>query len=594
MSLALFLGAYWLFVLLYFLVIQKPLFILANHKAASAPIDFKALKGIYGHGVRTDAIIASYVTAPVVIMSLFRAGTLIAVYNVAMALVIGLITMADAILYGFWNYKLDASALSYVKMPKKGAGNGVFKSVSVTYAVLAVASILIPAAIFLAGTYGIQRLWLASAPTSNLGAGIVFVLAAAFLFVNIRGLGIRPNNPAIAYFSKEQFFNHCALNPAYSFLYSLTSSSKKKESYRFYDPAESGRIVQENFPTEGRTVLPLLTTSRPNIALIIWESFGAEFTGRDVTPRFDKLCGEGVLWSRCAAGSFRTDRALPCILSGTPALPVGSIIRNTEKLTKLPGLPRTLKSLGYETMAIHGGDMTIMNKNAYYLACGHDTLIAEADFDKSCDRGKWGVHDGSAFDRLYDELTAPGGPRFITLQTLSSHEPFDVPYSRLDDKIDNSMAYTDSALGRFIDRIKQSPAWDNTLIIIVADHGFNRCHQPADRVGYSHIPMLWLGGAVKTPAEIDVPVSQTDLAATLLGQMGVPHAEFRFSRDTTADTYRRPSALHTFNNGFLVTDLRGSTVHINVDNRTIEGPDPEREQIGKALLQELSTYINSL
>ena len=86
----------------------------------------------------------------------------------------------------------------------------------------------------------------------------------------------------------------------------------------------------------------------------------------------------------------------------------------------------------------------------------------------------------------------------------------------------NSVAFTDSCIGNFIDKLKELPVWKNTLVIFVSDHGYP---YQKDVVNYEprryHIPMLWIGGAVKEPVVIDKLANQTDLAATLLNQLGI-------------------------------------------------------------------------
>ncbi len=294
------------------------------------------------------------------------------------------------------------------------------------------------------------------------------------------------------------------------------------------------------------------------------------------------------MFAGCTAGSFRTDRGLVCLLSGIPGQPTTSLIRYTRKLPGLPALPRRLRELGYRTTAVHGGDLSIMHKADYYLASGHDRLISESELPRGLDKGKWGVHDGPVFDILLEQieyLTAKGEPWFTTFQTLSSHEPFVVPYQRLDDPVENSFAYTDAALGEFMDKLRQTPAWKDTLVIVVADHGYNISHHPVDRQAYAHIPIVFSGGAVKGPMRIETMMSQTDLAATLLGQMGLGHEEFEYSRDVLADTYVNHSAFHTFNNGFLYIDPTGATLYDNVADAAVKGADTERERKGQAILQ---------
>ena len=104
--------------------------------------------------------------------------------------------------------------------------------------------------------------------------------------------------------------------------------------------------------------------------------------------------------------------------------------------------------------------------------------------------------------------------------------------------------------------------------------------------------MLLLGGAVKQPMKIDKIINQTDLAATLLGQIELPHEEFIFSRDVMADTYTYPFAFHTYNNGFIFRDSGGSTNFDNVSGQALQGADARREELGKVILQTLYTDLS--
>ena len=88
-------------------------------------------------------------------------------------------------------------------------------------------------------------------------------------------------------------------------------------------------------------------------------------------------------------------------------------------------------------------------------------------------------------------------------------------------------------------------------------------------------------------------MSQTDLAATLLGQMGLPHDDFIFSRDVLADTYTYPFALHTYNNAFIFRDLTGVTHYDNVSQQPLDGHDPQREETAKVILQTLYTDLSN-
>lgn len=605
-----FVAALWLWAAIFFCLVQKPIFGLMNRRISASRVSFGDTLRVYRHGFVSDAIIASYLSAIPMLLGFvkviwpgFPLGGVMIGYNIIVAIAMGLLTVADATLYGFWKSKIDASVFTYLRSLK-----GATASVSTAYLMVAVGCWLLLSGVYFAGAECATRLTdslfdAVSRPWWIYPLALVaMALITGALFAIIRGLKIRPNNPSVVYFSSNPFLNHWALNPLYNIIYSLSTRDNFGRQFRHFPEEECHAITDPLFPVTGNPQFRLFNTRRPNVLLIVWESFGAEFCGAlggkpGVTPNIDRLAREGILFSRCTAGSFRTDRALVCLLSGFPGQPTTSVIRYTRKLPNLPGLARKFRAEGYETTAVHGGDLTIMHKSDYYLASGHDRLVAQRDIPSDAPTCKWGVQDGYMLDWLYDDImakTAAGKQWFTTFQTLSSHEPFNVPYSRLDDPIDNSYAYVDDAIGRFVDRLKGTPAWDNLLIAIVADHGLNHAGRHIDCESYAHIPLLFLGGAVSEPRVIDTIMSQTDLAATLLGQLDIDHSDFTYSRDVTADTYTQPFGFHTFVNGFMMADPTGTTVYDNVAETAISGHDDERERRGKAILQRVYTDLDKL
>lgn len=600
--------AYWLFCALWFSLVQKPIFGVYNRVCAQQSIRLKDVINIYHHGNVSDRIIASYLTAiPLIVLTIstmacgWGCNIAIIVYNVIIALAIGLLSISDTALYRFWKFKIDASVFVYLKSPK-----GAVASVSTTYLLVAFLSWMAVSASFFLGA---QFTWnlateLAPLPAENLPwwgyvvVPILFILTTGILFAIIRGLGIRPNNPSIVHFSADPFFNHWALNPAYGLIYSFSVKDEFKGKFQTMSQQQCDDLIKELFPPNGFPTTKLFKKSRPNILLVIWESLSAEYSEffkgvQPSTPCLDVLAQEGIAFTDCTSSGFRTDRGLVSILSGYPAQPTTSVIRYTRKLANLPGLARTLAKNGYSTMTVHGGDLAIMHKNDYYLASGHETLIAQKDMPSGLPTCKWGIHDGDVMQLVCDKISeldnSEKKPFFITLQTLSSHEPFDVPEKIIpDDKVRNSFAYTDKSLGRLVERLKESGAWDDLLLIVVADHGLNLPRPVTNRKEHSHIPMVFAGGVIAEPRRIDYPICQTDLAATLLGQLGIVHDDFIFSRDVMADTYTRSFGYHAFHNGVMLADETGMTTVDVMLSKVVEGEDsPVRRKYINAILQKL-------
>jgi hypothetical protein len=193
----------------------------------------------------------------------------------------------------------------------------------------------------------------------------------------------------------------------------------------------------------------------------------------------------------------------------------------------LPQLSKSLAPHGYNLKFWYGGDEDFTNMRSYLINGGFAERVNDHSFPVSERLSKWGVHDHLLFSRAVREISnrRDSAPHLDVILSLSSHEPFEVPASqRFDNIYLNSIAYTDSCLGAFIDSLRCCPRWDSTLVVLVADHGYP---YPATLQNFEprryHIPVIFCGGAVNAPVRIDRVCSQTDVVPTLLAQMGIDH-----------------------------------------------------------------------
>ena len=173
--------------------------------------------------------------------------------------------------------------------------------------------------------------------------------------------------------------------------------------------------------------------------------------------------------------------------------------------------------------------------------------------------------------------------------------PWDVPIHHFDDEVLNAFYYLDQCIGDFIQQLRQSDLWDNTLVIMLPDHGIGYNGLGESDPLLNHIPMIWVGGAVKESRRVEQICNQTDLPATLLGQLGINHDAYTFSRDVLSMTYTHPVAIHTYDDGFTMID---STSFVNYDfisDRIVktQGNGYERLiQQAKAILQAATKDLN--
>lgn len=594
-----YISLYFFTVLLIF-ILQKPLFMLYNG-AIEKGFGFADYMQVMYHGASLDAATAGYLTALpflLVLVSIwfkkFPLKKILWAYYVIAAALVSIIFVVDMALYTFWGFKLDASIFLYLDSPKEALA-----SVSIGFIILRVIIMLLLIALITWVLLKITPSVLSVTRRKWTGTGIMLLLGG-ILFIIIRG-GVTESTSNIGqvYFSSEQFLNHSAVNPDFSLLSSMGKTQDFASEFNFFDEGKRAELFDGLYPaTDGDSIVEVLNTKRPNILIMLMEGFGGVFVEPlgglpDVAPNFNRLTEEGVFFTNCYANSFRTDRGTVCTFSGYLGLPTASVMKIPAKSRTLPSIAEELVKAGYKTDFLYGGDINFTNMKSYLLSKGYQHLRADKDFTLAEQTSNaWGVNDDITFDYLYNQLKdrkeAPWHTAFLT---LSSHEPFEVPYHRLEEKIPNAFAFTDDCLGKFIDKLKQTPVWDNLLVVCLPDHGF---YYPRKGLNtgpqFYHIPMLWLGGAVKQPMKIDKIMNQSDLAATLLGQLGMDHSSFNFSRNVLGGDYKYPFAFYSFNNGFSFRDSTGVTVFDNnSESVLLDEPVGSKDRInkGKAILQSV-------
>jgi phosphoglycerol transferase MdoB-like AlkP superfamily enzyme len=262
-------------------------------------------------------------------------------------------------------------------------------------------------------------------------------------------------------------------------------------------------------------------------------------------------------------------------------------------------LGRSLREAGYTTEFLYGGELEFANLRAFISTNGFSDLVDKSSFPAESWNSKWGAHDHVLFQRVLADADRAKAPFFLAALTLSSHEPYDIPVpfafgdSTKTAKYLSSLHYVDSALGAFIAEASRKPWWDSTVVIILADHGHRlpSVDLASDqfREETHHIPLLWLGGAL---AEHGVRVhalgDQTDLGPTLLGQLGLPRAGWRWGQDLLAPG-RTPFAYYTFSDGYGYLTERGGLMWDNVGKRVLRtyGSTDSLDVRAGAALQQL-------
>ena len=524
-----------------------------------------------------------------------RLHTILHIYYGIIATMMTFAFVADTSLYPFWGFKLDASCLQYLEAPAE-----VRASVSGFYMTIRLLLLIL-------GSYALYRLYKAipfwaKNPSRRRAATATNILFIPLIVIGIRGgLDESTTNIGQVYFSQDQFLNHSAVNPIFSFLSSFEKTASNIVDYDFFSQDECDTLMRDLYPTTSVNTDTLLTTSRPDIVIVLMESAGDIF--EKAMPRLRRLKKEGIDFAACYGNTWRTDRGTVCTYSGYPSFPTSSVMKMPQKTNYLPGIAATLREAGYQTYYLYGGDINFTNMRSFLVTTGWEQLKWKADYtNEEQNSAKWGVRDDITFNTLYEQIAAIDTSATHTrhlfgFSTLSSHEPWDVPLKRLDQEIPNAFYYLDTCIGHFIDRLKRLPQWDNLLIIFLPDHSIDYGHFTEAVQVRNKIPMVWAGGAVKAPRKITQLCNQTDLAATLLAQLQLPHAQFRWSRDVLSASYRYPFAVHNYNNGFSLTDSTGFIAYDLESSRLVTNESSQAtrlERMGKAILQATTADLKAL
>lgn len=622
-----FVKTYATFVVLF--VLQKPLFLFLEKGSATQPVDniFTELPAVIWHGLPLDLSMAGYLSVipgllsiAVVWLKRDLVKPIMNIYFIIASLFITCSFLLNASLYPYWKYPLDSTPLFYF-----------FTSPADAIASVSIWQVILSIVILIVLTVGVwftlrmrgekrQQYSRYSYGYGGFGSGkrnrfddfdrhrgrtsIILLLLTGLLFLPIRGgITVSTMNTGQAYFSQNAYLNHSAVNPLFSLFESITHQEDFASQYRFMKDKEADKIFATMTSTSDENTYPLLNEATfkkgtPDILIVIMESFANDImpsmgSYKDVAVCLDSIAQQSILFTRFYANSFRTDRGMVSILSGYPAQTTTSIMRYPRKTSQLPSIARNLvKYKNYKTTYYYGGDADYCNMRSYLVSQGYQHIISDANFPIEDKISKWGVPDHILAARMMKDIKAQQNekrPMLRILQTSSSHEPFEVPYHRLKDKRLNAFAYTDSVMGAIVREYRKLPRWKNTLIVFVPDHvgGYKENLNDHDRSRYQ-IPLILAGGAISRPMKVGIIGSQHDIAATLLGQLGVEHREFTFSKNMMSDATPK-FAFFAVNDAFGIVSEENSLIYDNRAKRIVydKGEKGFNLKRGQAYLQKL-------
>jgi phosphoglycerol transferase MdoB-like AlkP superfamily enzyme len=548
----------------------------------AADIPASSLARAFGVGLRFDLIIVCYCMIPLVFTLLFRNGPglrRVCLYWLGFCGAVGIfLGIAELEFYHEFHARLNSIAFQYLKEDPKTVLRMLWFGFPVARYLLLCGFLW---SLFVGGLLLVNKRFPAygkPVPTPYRPAvhAIAFLLVMLLGVVGARGT-LRAGPPlrwGDAYFSQHTFANHLSLNGTFTLAKALSDvdNEKKRQKWLHALPqAEATAATREMLVTDRDELLEMdrfavLRRHRPiiklqenrikNVVVIIMESFSGEFVGalqRDfgVTPEFDKLAGEGLLFDHFFSNGTHTHQGMFASLASFPNIPGHEyLMQQPQGQNAFSGLSDLLKERGFSDLYVYNGDFAWDNQEGFFRNQGMTRFVGRKDYlNPKYVNPTWGVSDEDMYSRALVELEeiAKNSPFYAILQTLSNHTPYVLPSPLPVDPVPaesgplaehlTAMKYSDWALGQFFKAAKQSSYYDETLFVITGDHGFG---VPQQLTGIDilmfHVPLLLIGPGVRDAygSRSSIVGTQVDIVPTIVGLLGQPFVHQSWGRNLLA------------------------------------------------------------
>ena len=529
----------------------------------------------FANGLRFDLRIVVYLSIPLLLAILsVKAMTMRAVMRLwltaacSLALFLGLMEMD---FYREFHQRLNGLVFQYVKEDPKTVMSMLWYGFPVVRYLLAwaVGTLILYFAFRGADRLTRSRTTAAVAGTARAVApwyGRVAVFVVVLLVCVVAARGTLRQGPPLrwgdAYTTDSNFANQLGLNGSLSLIAAAKSrfSDERSNIWKatLEDPVaqqtvrdmlltENDKLVDPDTAPVRRDTTPPAEKTLPikNVVVILMESFAGHSVGAlgrpgNVTPYFDNLSKEGLLFERFFSNGTHTHQGMFATMACFPNLPGFEYLMQTpEGSHKLSGLPELLSARKFDDVYVYNGDFAWDNQSGFFSNQGMTTFVGRNDYvDPVFSDPTWGVSDQDMFNRGLEELKKREGiePFYGLLQTLSNHTPYALPTPLPVEPVTDrgslnehltAMRYSDWALGQFFEKARKEPYFKETLFVVVGDHGFGNEQQISEMdLGRFNVPLLLIGPGIqeKFGARNDTVGTQVDIVPTIMGRLG---GEFR-------------------------------------------------------------------
>ncbi|MDR2835517.1 MAG: LTA synthase family protein [Bacteroidales bacterium] len=281
-----------------------------------------------------------------------------------------------------------------------------------------------------------------------------------------------------------------------------------------------------------------------NVVIIILESFSLEYSAilnseiqESSIPCFDSIARLGQIIQAFSNGT-RSIEGIPSIISGIPTLMNTEFINSNYAENVLTSIPSILKKYGYTSAFFHGGKNGTLNFDSYAFNAGFDYYFGKNEYhnDKDYDHA-WGIFDDAFLKYFKENLDTLHKPFFASFFSLSSHHPYVLPnnykktHNTSKPNMQQSIKYTDWALGQFFEMASKSDWYENTIFILTADHA----SQPQSdffKTSYGSylIPLIFYSPKNNIPKINKEFAQQIDILPSVVDLLNIKDTIFTFGK----------------------------------------------------------------
>ncbi len=355
-----------------------------------------------------------------------------------------------------------------------------------------------------------------------------------------------PIRMGTAYFSNNQSLNKLALNPVFTFIHSLLVDRKNKGRVNLMDNEEALILSTSLLSLKTNDSVIIETRNgwqnfngnamlKKNVVIIIMESMSSFKLGKyngpvNLTPKLDSIISNSLYFDNIYTAGIHTFNGIYSTLFSFPALLNQQPL---EDLMEIPhtGIAQVLADNGYSTSYFATHDPQFDNVSGFLKANGYENVYA--DYPDEWKLSTNGVPDHIMFDSsipILDDKSENNEPFFAVFMTSSDHKPHIIPgnisftpFSK--SKSDQIVEYADWSIGRFFEQASKQPWYDNTIFVLVADHGQNMGHTYDMPLAFHSTPLIISSSYfTSNPDTLRCLGGQIDIAPTILGLLNIPYS----------------------------------------------------------------------